>query len=384
MSTSYDATRKLPLDQLPRKHRVMGEKAIEAHDARERNAASARDRLVEAILDDDRKQRHDLLGAKNAAVLREAMKKERVALKHLREPPTGLTLDVEKANNARIKRINALARSLGADPRKLGSIGRAIEAKVRKVLDAPSTFDKVTPGYNLKLNLAKWTDLSPANKLPLDWGVLPDPGDPWQVFTEPFPFWNLGFQKLVESDHFTIVREFDLFESIGVIGNTLKMDCNDADSFDVAQAIVDTEVVFIYQAPETGRVEVLVDAINTFSDNYLRIENEWGWSYHRTDQANYLSLNVFHPAVTGRSLSLMSSFIKEQVDDDTWHQTPLTAGNHYFGHMVSNGIVQAGDTFFVGVGTRTNDLSRANDEEVHSRSQFQWFIRAVEVRMATF
>ena len=73
-----------------------------------------------------------------------------------------------------------------------------------------------------------------------------------------------------------------------------------------------------------------------------------------------------------------------RFDDDSWLETPLTGGNHYFGHMVSEGVVQAGDTFFVGVGTRSNDLSRANDETVHSRSQFQWFIRAVEVRMATF
>ncbi|MFZ7128489.1 MAG: hypothetical protein ACOWWM_20230 [Desulfobacterales bacterium] len=34
------------------------------------------------------------------------------------------------------------------------------------------------------------------------------------------------------------------------------------------------------------------------------------------------------------------------------------------------------------VGTRTFDISRANDVEVHSRSSFQWFIHSVEVRIA--
>jgi hypothetical protein len=51
--------------------------------------------------------------------------------------------------------------------------------------------------------------------------------------------------------------------------------------------------------------------------------------------------------------------------------------------MISNGAVQQGDTFFVGVGTRTFDITRANDVGVDSLSDFGWFIRSVEVRIVT-
>jgi hypothetical protein len=144
---------------------------------------------------------------------------------------------------------------------------------------------------------------------------------------------------------------------------------------------VDTEVVFIYVAPATGRLEVIVDASNQFGHNDLRIADEWGWSEHWTDQNNYLSLNVFHPNITERSLALMSHFRKEGNDDDTYSEPALTPGNHYYGHMLSNGAVQAGETFFVGVGTRTMDSTRANDVAVHSESNFLWAINSVEIRI---
>jgi hypothetical protein len=34
-----------------------------------------------------------------------------------------------------------------------------------------------------------------------------------------------------------------------------------------------------------------------------------------------------------------------------------------------------------GVGTRTFDITRANDVEVHSKSNFQWWIRSAEIRV---
>lgn len=136
-----------------------------------------------------------------------------------------------------------------------------------------------------------------------------------------------------------------------------------------------------YEAPATGRLEVIVDASHQFGHHDLRIRNEWGFSEHWTNQNNYLSLNVFHPNITERSLALMSHFRREGADDRTWSEDALTPGTHYYGHMVSKGAVQAGDTFFVGVGTRTFDITRANDVAVHSTSNFLWVIRSAEVRI---
>jgi hypothetical protein len=322
------------------------------------------------------------VGAKPWAALREAMSDEREALRARREPPAGLGLDLATANRARRKKLDAAAKRLGIDPNVIRTIGAATSEKLAKALGEPGGY--VTPGFNLAANLGKWQKLSSLHAFPLDWGVKPpyDPNDPaqFQLFTPPFPFWNTAYAE-VESDNFRVRRDYTLNEQLGLVANIAEMDCNDAGSFDLAQAIVDTECVFIYQAPRAGRLEVIVDAMNLFGHHDLQIADEWGWSDHWTHQHNYLSLNVFHPNVTERSLSLMSQFDREGNEDATWKVRALTPGNHYYGHMVSNGAVQAGDTFFVGVGTRTFDITRANDVEVHSRSNFQWLIRTVEVRI---
>jgi hypothetical protein len=374
--------RNMPLSLLPRRQQAATAKALEASDARERAATEARARAMETTLEAGRRALRDRVGADKLAALRAATRHEKVALAALREPPGGLRLDLAKAQRTRRKRADAAARKLGIDPAILRDIGRATDAKLVAALGAPA--GRVTDGANLAANLGAWQKLSPLHAYPIDWGVRPpvDPGDPAQfrLFVPPFPLWNTAFNR-VESANFKVRHEYNLVESLGVVGNIATMDCDDAGDFDLAHAIVDTEVVFIYQAPRAGRLEVIVDAMNTFGHHDLRIADEWGWSDHWTYQKNYLSLDVFHPAMTARSLALMSQFDHEGSDDATFSVRALTPGNHYYGHMVSDGAVQEGDTFFVGVGTRTFDITRANDVEVHSRSNFQWLIRSVEVRI---
>jgi hypothetical protein len=94
-------------------------------------------------------------------------------------------------------------------------------------------------------------------------------------------------------------------------------------------------------------------------------------------------MNVLHPNVPEPSLSLMSNFYVEfDGDDSTDHRENLVRGQHYFAQLFSAGPVPGGQSVVVTVGTRTFDISRANDVEVHSRSHFQWFINSVEVRIA--
>src|SRR4029077_7107063 len=69
-------------------------------------------------------------------------------------------------------------------------------------------------------------------------------------------------------------------------------------------------------------------------------------------------------------------------DDSTQHVENLTQGQHYFAHLFSSGPVPGGQSVVVTVGTRSFDISRANDVEGHSRSEFQWFINSVEVRIS--
>ncbi len=384
MRSACATTRNMPLDRLPSKHRALADQALSGQDERTRRESDTRGRKAEAVIEAGTRQLRDKVGVKNLTALREAMQHERGALRERREPPTGLGLDVAGAHKARKKRIDALVRRLGIDPKVLRGIHDATRAKLLAAFDRPGA--NVTPGMNLHHNLAQWQALSPLHQYPLDWGVRPpnDPDDPsqFQVFGPDFSLWNLQFDA-TESDNFVVRRETTLYEHSGVIGNIATMDCNDADGWDLADAVVDTELVFIYQAPRAGRLEVIVDAMNAFGHHDLTIADEFGWSNHWTHQHNYLSLNVFHPAITERSLAQMSEFKKDENEDNTWSVRALTPGNHYYGHMVSNGSVQAGDTFFVGVGTRTFDITRADDVEVHSRSNFQWWIRSAEVRIVT-
>jgi len=381
MPNCYCADRKLPLDMLPDKHRTKAAKGIDAQDARERKAAESRARKAEAALDGGHKQLRDHLGARNLVALREAMDHARRAQRASREPPAGLGLDLAKANAARKRRADTAARKLGIDPKVLREIGKATSDRVLAALGTPA--GTATAGFSLAHNLAKWQKLSPLHQHPLDLGVRPpsDPSpNPFQVFGPDFSLWNIAFDR-VESDNFRVRRDYTLYEHSGAIGNIATMDCDDAGSFDFASAQIDTELVFIYTAPRSGRLEVLVDAMNTFGHHDLTIEDEWGWSEHWTHQYNYLSLNVFHPNVSERSLALMSQFDADGNEDRSWKVRALTPGTHYYAHLLSNGTVQAGDTFFVGVGTRTFDKTRANDVEVHSRSNFQWLIRSAEVRV---
>jgi hypothetical protein len=79
----------------------------------------------------------------------------------------------------------------------------------------------------------------------------------------------------------------------------------------------------------------------------------------------------------------MSAFSAEfDGDDSSHHEEHLTRGQHYFAQLFSAGPVLGGQSVVVTVGTRTFDISDANDVEIHSRSNFQWFINSVEVRIA--
>jgi hypothetical protein len=386
MDSNCCTTRKLPIERLPSRQRELGRKAVEGQDARESKSAQARAEKAEAVIEDGRRKVRDLFhSSKSYSELREAMSRESKALRRLREPPGGLELDLNRANRNRLKKVNAALKKQGVQPEQLRGIIRASGEKLNEVLGGQR--GTVQPGFNLANNLTEWKGLSVLHQYDLDWGERPpvvgpvEPSD-WQIFGPEFAFWNLAFNT-VHSDGFVVQRQQNLFEKFGFVGNIATMVLGDADDFDFAHAIADTEVVFIYEAPASGRLEVIVDALLTLGRHKLSIRNEWGWSEHWTHQRNYLSLNVFHPNVAERSLAEMSHFHRTGAGDDSWDEPALTPSDHYYGHMISNGAVQQGDTFFVGVGTRTFDITRANDVGVDSLSDFGWFIRSVEVRIVT-
>jgi hypothetical protein len=245
----------------------------------------------------------------------------------------------------------------------------------------------VAQGFNLRNNFRKWTKLSPLHQFPLPWGpVLPadDPNDPhrWFLFRPPF-FGFLFSDDFVTSNNFRADRVLFLHPPTGLVGNEATMDCDDAGDFDLAHVIAEAQIAFAFSPPTTGLIEVLIDAQSTIGMHYVRIEDKWGFSNAWCNQNNYLMMNVLHPNVPEPSLALMSNMYKTSGGGDlTADEEHLTRGQHYFAQLFSSGPVPAAQTVIITAGTRTFDICRSNDMELHSRTNFQWFISSVEVRIA--
>ncbi|MGH2719457.1 MAG: hypothetical protein ACRDJU_12890 [Actinomycetota bacterium] len=182
---------------------------------------------------------------------------------------------------------------------------------------------------------------------------------------------------------FRVRRDYTVNEAPGLVGNQAWIDNTDAGDFDVAQVIQDADLLFIYKAPNAGRVQLVIDAISLVRDNTLSIADEFGFSGHWTSHNNYLTFMVYHPNTPTRALAQMAFFHESGSDDHTWTEQSLTPGAHYYALLTTDGAVEEGDTVFASVGTRSMDLSYANDVDVHNASDFRWLIRTAEVRIVT-
>jgi hypothetical protein len=380
------SARNLPfLDGFSAKDRQSVEEAICQQDAQRYKARELRIQKANEAVEDTRCRLHDLLGADKLAELRKEIKRERLAFRDLWQPPDGLNHDFTRQHKASKWKIDKLIRNIGANPEQLEKIGKEFRQRLEAILSAVD--GKVVPGYNLPKHLDTWMNLSPLHKFPLPWGSIPpieDPSDPhrWFLFRPPFFGFLFSFVP-VASNNFLVDRLLFLEPSVGLVGNESTMDCNDAGNFDYASATAEAQIAFGFEAPATGLVEVLVDAQSTIDTHYLEIEDEFGFSSAWCNQNNYLMMNVLHPNVPEPSLSLMSNLFEETDGDDLYaNRENLTRGQHYFAHLFSSGPVPAGQSVVVTVGTRTFDIANANDMELHSRTNFQWFINSVEVRIA--
>lgn len=386
MPNTYSATRSLPfmMNFSPRE-RQTAERALGKREESGRSANQSRARKAEALIEGVDRQLHNLLGARKFVALREGLQQERLGLVELMQPPGGLKRDFVKQKAAGRKRADSLIRKLGINRAKVNKIISAADAKLESLLLPDHR--KVATGFNLAGNLSKWTKLSPLHVFPLPWGQfeqVEDPNDPhrWFLFQPPF-FGFLFSDDSHTSSNFTTDREMFLHPPSGLVGHRCKMDCSDASSFDAADVIAETQIAFAFTPPVAGLVEVLIDAQSTIGTHFVRIEDEWGFSNAWCHQNNYLMMDVLHPNVPDHSLAHMSGMSKETDGDDVVAgQENLARGQHFFAQLLSSGPVPAGQSVIITVGTRTFDICRANDMVLHSRTNFQWFISSVEVRIA--
>lgn len=388
MSNCYSTKHNLPfLADFSPKDRAAAEKAISTCDEAHRKAGASRTQKTEALVESVRKQMHDLFGAKKFAALREGLVGERLAFADLFQPPQGLNRDYAKQKNVSKRKIDALLRKLGASRPKVGRIITAAQAELEALLIPDNR--KVVAGFNLPNNFSKWTKLSPLHKFPLPWGVkdLPefeqDPNDPhrWFLFQPPF-FGFLFSDDIVTTGDFRADRLLHLHPPSGLVGNECTMDLDDADDIDVAHVIGEAQIAFAFRPPVTGVIEVLIDAQSTIGTHNVAISDEFGFSEAWCNQHNDLMMNVLHPNVPEPSRAQMSGFSRETGGDDVTGSQSLTRGQHFFAQLFSSGPVPAGQNVIITVGTRSFDICFTNDMELHSRSNFQWFISSVEVRIS--
>ncbi|MFD1507481.1 hypothetical protein FE374_13205 [Georgenia yuyongxinii] len=381
MSRAYDFSSHLPvLADFSAEDRRLAEEALRERVAARRNANDARARAAEELTRAVDARLVGLLGGEGLTQLRRALRREQLDLRGLREPPQGLWLDHQEANAARKARVAALLRGLGADLPDLRRIATETTPTWRRIVE--SIPDRSTPGLSVARNLDAWLELSPLHKQPLPWGGGgPDTIFGWQIYRPPFADFVTSFEPLASSG-FRVERLHTVHPYAGLVGNDTRMDCDDASNWDYAHAMVETQVAFAFVPPVTGQVEVLIDAQCAVGTHDLRTENEFGFSTHWTYQKNYLMADVLHPDVAGPSLALMSQTYSETEEDETIHRENVWPGQHYYARLFSTGRVPGGQSVIVTVGTRTFDITRADDMEVHSRTNFRWFISSVEVRIS--
>jgi len=387
MPHSYSTTRSLPfLTNFSTKDRQAAERAFSKQDERRRKSNESRAQKADQLAEGVHRQLHNLLGARKYAALRQGIQRERLAFRDLFQPPQGLNRDYAKQHKASKQRIDALLRKLGANRPKVRKIVSAADAKLEGLLLPDDR--KVVSGFNLPNNLSKWTKLSPLHNFPLPWGPIvqleEDPNNPYRWFLFQPPFFGFLFSDdIITTGDFRADRLLYLHPPSGLVGNECTMDLDDAGDWNVAHVIGEAQIAFAFTPPTAGLIEVLIDAQSTIGTHALSIEDEFGFSSAWCNQHNYLMMNVLHPNVPEHSLALMSTMSKETGGDDlTAGQSNLTRGQHYFAQLFSSGPVPVGQSVIITVGTRAFDICYSNDMELHSRTNFQWFISSVEVRIA--
>jgi hypothetical protein len=385
MSDLLGSTDGLPIsrDMSPQQRTVL-EQGLQVQRERQEKADADRAQKAANLAAAARARLHDAVGLDNWGSLRDLMRRQNAAFRDVRQPPRGLTSSFETDNRARKLAVDEFLRDHQIDAAKLQAIGREFHEQLRDELTPRD--GNVGAGQYLPGHLAEWLDLSPLHKYQLAWGAIPeiDLDDPhrWFLYRPPYFFLPyVGFVP-VTSDNFRANKQHFFDTNAGLVGVAATMDCDDAGDFDYASVDVHCQMVMNFEPPVTGVVEVLIDAQSTLGTHDLRTEDEFGFSDSSTGQTNFLTFTVFHPNVVEPSYAEMSHFELSTDEDTTTHRENLTTGQHYFGHLFSTGPVPAGESLTVVAGTRSFDITSANDVEVHSASNFQWFINSVEIRIA--
>lgn len=386
MPDPFLSTRRLPfLTDFSARDRRAAEEAAEHLDERQRQAEAARRKDAEGIREDLQRQLHHLLGPNGSEELREAIERERRAFRALRQPPEGLDTDDAKARKAAERRIDALVRKLGTAPARLKALGAEYGTRLRDVLSRVD--GKVSDGYHLEGNLDRWLSLSPLHEHPLPWGVKPPPddtSDPHRPFLYRPPFWGFLFSLSLwrEGEGFRVDRELILDPPAGLVGNVVTVDCDDAEFPDAVVADARTQIAFGFEPPVAGILQVDVDVQCVAGKYELNVRDNFGYSDAYAHLSSHIIISLLHADGPETQFHRMDERTEvTQGDNLSIEHIRLYPVQHYFATLFSSAPVRAGRSIVVAVGTRSLDIGAAQDMDHHSRSNYQWFISSVEVRI---
>ncbi len=335
------------------------------HDRRNADASVTLSKKIDTVAERARDEMRKVLGTENWVKLHRQMQEERIRFRDLLQPPADMSAQYDRLSASRKGNVDKLLNSLGANASKIKDVYRVAASDIKRLI--PTLAEK--SGYATWLNTDHMTLLS---------------GSAYQTFRPPYDGWQEGFQPVsLGSGAFRVSRVHHRDENVGLVGQDLRLDNNDASDFDNGWANVDTQMVFWYLPPSTGIVEVIVEARCGRALHELRVADEWGTSDSSTSQENLLMMHVLHPNVSGASFAWMSRF-NWVTDNSTFQQREfLTPGGVYSSQLFTDGPVPANQWILIRAGTRSSDGSITNDMEINSLSVFKWFLQAVHVRIAS-
>ncbi len=162
----------------------------------------------------------------------------------------------------------------------------------------------------------------------------------------------------------------------GVVGNNIDFTAITDHEFESGHYGANTALGFWYKMPQAGMVEVIIKARPTYSNHFISLFNERGWSDAYVSQANYLFMKV------NGSGPRYSQTHHLAVSDDSgrWNEAGVEHAKLYTAHIFSSGAYAKDQNVLVWVGTRNWNRFWSNDVGVWSSIKYRWVIEEVLVR----